>query len=66
MMVEEWISRDELTLVMQLGLDPVQTAKEMVAKEKDSDLQLRIAGDIDHRVGQLPPEPLARRAIRAV
>lgn len=57
MMVEEWISRDELTLIMQLGLDPVQTAKEMVAKEKDSDLQLRIAGDIDHRVGQLPPEP---------
>ncbi len=57
MMVEEWISRDELTLVMQLGLDPVQTAKEMAAKEKDSDLQLRIAGDIDHRVGQLPPEP---------
>jgi len=57
MMVEEWISRDELTLVMQLGLDPVRTAKEMVAKEKDSDLQLRIAGDIDHRVGQLPPEP---------
>ena len=56
MMVEEWISRDELTLVMQLGLDPLQTAKEMVAKEKDSDLQLRIAGDVDHRVGQLPPE----------
>ncbi len=57
MMVEEWISRDELTLVRQLGLDPVQTAKEMIAKEKDSDLQLSIAGDIDHRVGQLPPEP---------
>ena len=57
MMVEEWISRDELTLVMQLGLDPVKTAKEMVAKEKDSDMGLRIAGDIDHRVGQMPPEP---------
>ena len=57
MMVEEWISRDELTLVMQLGLDPVQKAKEMVAKEKDSDLQLGIAGDGDQRVGQMPPEP---------
>ena len=57
MMVEEWISRDELTLIMQLGLNPAQTAKEMVAKEKDSDLQLSVAGDIDHRVGQLPPEP---------
>ena len=57
MMVEEWISRDELTLIMQMGLDPVQTAKEMVAKERDSDLQLKVAGDIDHRIGQLPPEP---------
>lgn len=57
MMVEEWISRDELTLVTQLGLDPVKTAKEMVAKEKDSDAGMRIAGDIDHRVGQMPPEP---------
>ena len=27
MMVEEWISRDELLLVMQLGLDPLKTAK---------------------------------------
>ena len=57
MMVEEWISRDELLLVMQLGLDPLKTAKEMVAKEKDSDMQLGIAGDVDHRVGQMPPEP---------
>ena len=57
MMVEEWISRDELTLIMQLGLDPVQTAKEIAAKEKDSDLPLRVVGDIDHRIGQLPPEP---------
>ena len=56
MMVEEWISRDELLLVTQLGLDPVKTAKEMVAKEKDGDPGLRIAGDIDHRVGQMPPE----------
>lgn len=57
MMVEEWISRDELTLVMQLGFDPLKKAKEMVAKEKDSDMGLRIAGDVDHRVGQLPPAP---------
>ncbi|MCY3796504.1 MAG: ester cyclase [Chloroflexi bacterium] len=57
MMVEEWISRDELLLVMQLGLDPLKTAKEMVAKEKDSDMQFGIAGDVDHRVGQMPPEP---------
>ena len=57
MVVEEWISRDELLLVMQLGLDPLQKAKEMVAKEKDSDLPLGIAGEFERRVGQLPPEP---------
>ncbi len=56
MVVEEWISRDELTLVMQLGLDPVQTAKEMVAKEKDAGMPLSIAGESYRRVGQLPPD----------
>lgn len=56
--VEEWLCRDELSLVMQLGLDPVETAREMVAREADRDLQLDIAGDIERGVGQLPPEKL--------
>ena len=59
--VEEWLCRDELSLVMQLGLDPVETAKEMVAREADSDLQLDIAGDIERGIGQLPPEKLPER-----
>ncbi len=55
MVVEEWIVRDELTLVLQLGLDPVETAKKMAAKQRDAGGQLRIAGDIERGLGQLPP-----------
>ena len=58
MVIEEWICRDELTLVTQLGLDPVETAKKLVDREKDSVLQLQIAGDIERGIGQLPPAKL--------
>ncbi|MDE2859628.1 MAG: ester cyclase [Chloroflexota bacterium] len=56
MVVEEWICRDELTLVLQLGLDPVETAREMAAREKDSDMLFQIPGDIERGIGQFPPE----------
>ncbi len=55
MVVEEWIVRDELTLVLQLGLDPIETAKKMAAKQRDNGGQMRIAGDIERGIGQLPP-----------
>ncbi len=55
MVVEEWIVRDELTLVMQLGLDPVKTAKEQAAKARDQGLDTQIAGDIERGIGQYPP-----------
>ena len=58
MFIEEWLCRDELSLVLQLGLDPVETAKTMAAREADSELQLHIAGDIERGIGQLPPEQL--------
>ena len=65
MVVEEWIARDELTLVMQLGLDPIATAREMAAKEQDSGLSLQTTGDISRGIGQLPPakvpEPQSER-----
>ena len=57
MVVEEWICRDELTLVLQLGLDPVATAKEMNKRELDSDFQPAIVGDIERGLGQYPPPP---------
>lgn len=55
MVVEEWIVRDELTLVLQLGLDPVATAKQMAAKQRDAGQQFCLAGDIERGSGQLPP-----------
>ncbi|MEM6281395.1 MAG: ester cyclase [Chloroflexota bacterium] len=55
--VEEWLTRDELSLVHQLGLDPVKTAKEMARKEADSGLTYPAAADVERGVGQLPPEP---------
>ena len=58
MVVEEWLCRDELSLVLQLGLNPVETAKTMVARERDSDLHLPIGGDIERGRGQLPPDKL--------
>lgn len=58
MVVEEWLVRDELTLVHQLGLDPVKTAKEMARKEARQGTGLQIDGDIERGVGQLPPPVL--------
>ncbi len=55
MIVEEWLVRDELTLIHQLGLNPVETAQTFARKEADSGLQLQIAGDIERGTGQLPP-----------
>ncbi len=55
MVVEEWIARDELSLVLQLGLDPVKTAREMAAKEADSASPFRVAGQSERGIGQLPP-----------
>lgn len=60
MVVEEWVCRDELAIVLQLGLDPVETAKTMNAEEADSasGLQLHIAGDVERGIGQYPPQKL--------
>lgn len=54
MVVEEWLVRDELTLVHQLGLDPVKTARAMACAEAPQ----QPAADIERGVGQLPPAAL--------
>jgi len=54
MVVEEWLVRDELTLIHQLGLDPVKVAKEHAQKDADSAVP-RVVGDIERGIGQLPP-----------
>jgi len=58
MVVEEWLVRDELTLVHQLGLDPIQTAKEMARKEAESGLAAAVARDVERGIGQRPPDSL--------
>jgi len=55
MVIEEWLVRDELSLVLQLGLDPVATAKEMAAKARDAATAFQIHGDVERGRGQLPP-----------
>ncbi len=55
MVVEEWLVRDELTLVLQLGLNPVETARKMAADQRDGGAGYRAAGDIERGIGQLPP-----------
>lgn len=59
MVVEEWLVRDELTLIRQLGLDPVELAKTLSRKEAERGLSLQIAGDIERGIGQLPPPVIA-------
>lgn len=59
MIVEEWLVRDELTLIHQLGFDPVTKAKEMARKDVEKGLGYQIAGDIERGIGQLPPPVIA-------
>lgn len=58
MIVEEWLVRDELTLVHQLGLDPVKTAKEMARKAAEKGHIFPVAADIERGIGQYPPEKI--------
>lgn len=55
MIVEEWLVRDELTLVHQLGLDPVKTAKEMARKAAAKQDIVTIPSDVERGIGQMPP-----------
>lgn len=55
MIVEEWLVRDELTLVNQLGLDPIKLAKEIAQREGNNELDVHVASDVERGIGQLPP-----------
>ncbi len=78
MIVEEWICRDELALVQQLGLDPIETAKAMAAKSATAGKENFAfnTGEIDRLKGQLPtqayqgdtkhPEGLVRKLFHEV
>lgn len=57
--VEEWICRDELALVQQLGFNPHLLAKAVAEKNAGNEGKLLPAtGEVIRRRGQLPPERL--------
>lgn len=63
MVIEEWLIRDELTLVHQLGLEPVKTAKEMACKDSENGVIYPIIGDVERGIGQLPPDTISETEI---
>ncbi len=60
--VEEWLIRDELSLIRQLGLPPIETARQVAAREAARSVQLNVPGEVERVKGQttpatLPPPP---------
>ena len=54
--VEEWLVRDELSLVYQLGFDVHQLANKFAQEESQSNPNFTISAEPDRLRGQLPPE----------
>ena len=56
--VEEWICRDELALVMQLGFDPIELAKQLSAgaAARGNKPPALATGEVERLHGQLPLE----------
>lgn len=53
--VEEWLVRDELLLLAQLGLDAHKLAKELAQAEAQVKPSVAILGEVERLRGQLPP-----------
>lgn len=56
--VEEWLVRDELHLVRQLGFDEREIAAKLAQQEADNSLQQHAYGEIDRILGQTTPQAL--------
>ncbi len=54
--VEEWLVRDELSLISQLGLNVHEMAREMAQRESEAGTPLIVLAEPDRLRGQLPPE----------
>ncbi len=54
--VEEWLARDELSLVHQLGYDVHEMARKMASQEVETSQQFTVPAEPDRLRGQLPPE----------
>jgi predicted ester cyclase len=53
---EEWLLHDDVGAIRQLGLDVDETVARLA--ERDAAKPLNNSGDLEHRLGQSPPEPL--------
>ena len=59
--VEEWIARDELALIRQLGFDELELARRMAAKDAVSGVGEsgeHGVGEVERVAGQMTPEPV--------
>lgn len=52
----EWIARDEMSLVLQLGYDPHQAAERLVRQELGNQIGKPPLGEIERVAGQTTPE----------
>jgi len=61
--VEEWISRDELALIRQLGFNEIELAKKIAAREVASGVKYDPygAGEVTRLKGQTTPAPIPRQ-----
>lgn len=60
--VEEWLARDNVMLVRQLGFEPLALAREMAAQEAAAGIRFEHPGEVERVLGQgtpveLPPPP---------
>ena len=60
--VEEWLVRDELSLITQLGFDAHEMARKMAAQEANANLALAVPSEPDRLRGQLLPAAYADEA----
>ncbi len=60
--VEEWLVRDELSLIYQLGFDVHELARKFAEQEDGSAPLATVPSEADRLRGQLPPEPYADEA----
>jgi predicted ester cyclase len=59
--IEEWIAREEMNVIWQLGLNPYELAKKAAAAEAAAGLKPPVPqnfGEIERVFGQTTPEPL--------
>ena len=62
MIFEEWLLRDEPSVIRQLGYDPYMIAEQQARERLAQDSALEPFGEIGRTHGQYPPAALPRRA----